>query len=79
MQERIEIWLAFWVAKPSAWAIFGIWLALKYAWLGAAWCVNRASEKWAAWRAKRNDADKPVVIDDCPIDVPTKRVKRQAA
>jgi hypothetical protein len=73
MQERIERWLCYWVAKPISWAIFGIWLALKYGWFRAAWCVNRLREKWA----KRQINGKPAVHDEKPIAVPPKRASRR--
>ena len=80
MQERIERWLSYWVAKPISWVIFGIWLALKYTWLGCAWCVNRIRERWNNWRVKAPINGTPVVHAGLPIVVPAKRgSKRQAA
>ena len=72
MQERVEKWLCYWMAKPMSWAIFGIWLALKYAWIGCAWCGHKLRERWKMWRAKGNAVIHP--------DSPTKRANnRQAA
>ena len=79
MQERIERWLAFYVAKPIAWAIFGVWLAVKYAWFGVAWCVNWLREKWVAWRAKRQAGDKPTVHAQLPFTAPTRRGGKREA
>jgi hypothetical protein len=73
MQERIERWLCYWVAKPISWAIFGFWLALKYGWFRAAWCVDRLRERWA----KRQIESKPVVRTELPIVPPTKRARRE--
>ena len=30
MQEGTERLLNYWIAKPLSWAIFGLWLALKF-------------------------------------------------
>jgi hypothetical protein len=73
MQQRVERWLCYWIAKPTSWVIFGIWLAVKYGWLGIAWCVNRLREKWA----KRQTANKPVVLAELPIVAPSKRAGRR--
>ena len=73
MQERVERWLSYWVAKPIAWAIFWIWIGLKYSWFGIVWCTNKVREKWTVWRAKRT-------INGTTVEVPVKRTgKRQAA
>jgi hypothetical protein len=73
MQQRVERWLSYWVAKPTSWVIFGIWLAVKYSWIGAAWCVKRLREKWA----QRQGASKPMVLVELPIPAPSKRARRQ--
>jgi hypothetical protein len=76
MQQRVERWLSYWVAKPTSWAIFGIWLAVKYGWFGIAWYLNRLREKWT----KRETNGKPAVLAELPIAVPTRRAnKREVA
>ena len=79
MQERIERWLAFWLARPISWAVFGFWLALKYGWFGAAWCVNRLRARWAARRAKRQADDKAIVHAQLPFTAPTRRGGKREA
>jgi hypothetical protein len=80
MQERIERWLTFWVAKPIAWAIVGLWLALKYTWVGVAWCASRVRERWMVWRAKPAINGVPVAHAGPTNPAPTRRSsKRQAA
>jgi len=62
--------------------IFAVWLALKYGWLGIMWFVNRPSERWKAWRTKREVAAKtvvPAIHADLPMVVRTKRVSRREA
>jgi len=54
-QIRIEKAVNFVTAKPLAWIIFGIWLALKYGWLGAVWCARWLRERWRAWRSARKE------------------------
>jgi hypothetical protein len=77
MQERMERWLGYWIAKPISWSIYGIWLALKYGWRGVAWSVNRCRERWKAWRAKRQIDDKSIVHTERPTAVPAKRASRR--
>jgi hypothetical protein len=72
MQQRVERWLCYWIAKPTSWAIFEIWLTVKHSWFGAAWCVKRLLEKWT----KRQTVDKPVVHAELPNARPTKRARR---
>ena len=58
-QERIEGVANYFVAKPLAWIVYGIWLALVYSWLGAAWCVNqgaRAMDRMAGETCDRRQA-----------------------
>lgn len=78
MQERIERWFSYWTAKPLSWAIFGIWLALRFTWLVAMWCVCRLHERWAVWWAKGKSDEKPVQAG-LTIAVPTKRTTRGEA
>ena len=77
MQERIERWLSFWLAKPIAWAIFTAWLALKYSWVGAGWCVRRLYEHWRAWRGNNGVSGAPIIHDKLPVAAPTKRASRR--
>jgi hypothetical protein len=69
MQQRVERWLSYWVAKPTSWAIFGVWLAVKYCWIVAILCINRLRDNWA----QRQGANKPVVLAELPIVAPSKR------
>ena len=41
MQKVIESWPCHWLAKPVAWMIYGIVLAVLYAWRWSAQCVRR--------------------------------------
>ncbi len=51
-QMKIEKAVNFVTAKLLAWVIFGLWLALKYGWLGAAWCARWLEESWRACRSQ---------------------------
>ena len=79
MQERIERWLTFYVAKPISWAIFGLWIAVKHGWIGVVWCVNRVRERWTTWRAKRRADDEPIVHAQQPFTAPTRRGGKREA
>ena len=79
MQKRIERWLTYWLAKPISWAVFGLWLAVKYGWFGAAWCVNQVRERWTTWRAKRQAEDKPAIYAELPFAAPTRRASKREA
>jgi hypothetical protein len=59
-QVKIEKAVNFVTAKPLAWVIFGLWLALKHGWLGAAWCAMSLRERWRAWRSQ----GKPAVLNE---------------
>lgn len=75
MQEKVERWLNNWVSKPTSWTIFGLWIAVKYTWIGVAWCMTWVHEQWTAWRSKSEPH-----VDSVPVpDAPAMRRKRQAA
>lgn len=79
-QERLEGALSFLITKPLAWTIYGLWLAVKFGWLGLVWCVIWLRDKWSAWWAKSTNSDAPVIRTELPITAPTKRVnKREVA
>ncbi len=67
MQERVEKWLCYWVAKPISWTIYGVWVAIKYAYAGGARKFSELRERWTAWRAK----------GQLPISPTTKRASRR--
>jgi hypothetical protein len=76
----VENWLCYWVAKPIAWATFGLWIAVLYTWFAGCWCARKAREKWTVWRAKREINGSNVVATVPSIPLPSKRgSKRQAA
>lgn len=55
-QVRIEKVVAFVTAKPIAWILYWLWLALKHGWAGAVWCARRLRERWRAWRSQGKSA-----------------------
>ena len=80
MQESMERWLNYWVAKPTSWTIFGLWTAVKYTWFGIVWLAIWLHEQWTAWRSKSETPADPVLTTEPQILAPTKRsTKRQAA
>ncbi|MBM4070259.1 MAG: hypothetical protein FJ271_15085 [Planctomycetes bacterium] len=52
-QVSIEKAVNFVTAKPLAWILYWLWLALKHGWLGAMWSARWIRERWRAWRAAR--------------------------
>jgi len=50
-QVNIEKALIFITAKPLAWLVYWLWLALKHGWLGAVWCARWIRERWRTWRS----------------------------
>ncbi len=80
MQPKLESWLSYCVAKPIAWAIFGLWIAVLHTWFAGCWCARKAREKWAARRTKREINGSNVGSTVPSIPLPSKRGnKRQAA
>jgi len=50
-QVSIEKAVNFVTAKPIAWILYWLWLALKHGWLGAVWCARWIRERWRNWRS----------------------------
>ena len=79
MQERVERWLNYWLAMPISWLIFWLWVALKYAWLRAAWCAIKLREKWAAWCAKSKTSGTSAAPAQLPFVALKRGSKREVA
>jgi hypothetical protein len=52
MQKVIQSWLCHWLARPLAWAIYGIWLGIRHVCARSAQGFAWVRHRWAAWRAR---------------------------
>ena len=58
MQNRIETWLSYWIARPVSWAIYGLCIAVMFVYSAGIRGIIWLRQRWVAWRSRRNAGDK---------------------
>ncbi len=52
---QIEKFLSYTIAKPLAWLLYALWLAVKFSWRCIVWCARKTRERcsklWTRARA----------------------------
>jgi hypothetical protein len=75
--RRLETAINFITAKPLAWVLYWLWLALKHSWRGVVWCAGWIRDRVSRKASQQSTADPTSPVNGRPGCLPKRQPARR--